>query len=643
MIREKASAELQYKSTGLGDLEKGAIGITGINQALEITQKVADVASTALRAAFQATKAFIDTGSQFERYTIQFTTLLDSADAAQSRMEELFQFASTTPFQLPDVVEAAQKLEAYGIYSERALRAAGDAAASFGKEMGDAVEAVADAALGEFERLKEFGIKAQHIQEQLGHELTRDTKEGLEEIRQAVIEIFEEKTGGGMDALSRSLGGMISNLQDKWTGFKKIVADTRLFDTVKDIFGSILKSVESLFDTGEAERFGSIVGDTLADILESAAGALFKAADALWELVFLIGQNWENIKKTSAAGRQIAGFADPVAGPFRAVSWIKKLIGAKDEFSFEQMPWSITEALGRVGRARRGSGIYGPETPFGYGAGLYARWDQQRARRAEGQFAETGGGGAAAVGALGSPFAGEAAGGGTGGWTGAWQPIEFYDALEAKQSETYEKMLDVEYEQAQATMDTWADVQGALMAGWNRMYAFSTQAGERWRKGEKIGLKDLGQAYTEFGRGILTSYIQNKADEWGLKATEEGINAIAALARYDFWAAAQHGAAAAGYVALGATAGTIAGAISAPSGSGGSAEGYAGAGVDVGAQDATPGGTRHISRTTGISAQNITYNLYIVHNGTTVYGDPEEFFQEGILPQIQDAQALGAI
>ena len=53
------------------------------------------------------------------------------------------------------------KLVALGLNpSQRAMESYGNTAAAMGKDLSQMIEAVADAATGEFERLKEFGIKS---------------------------------------------------------------------------------------------------------------------------------------------------------------------------------------------------------------------------------------------------------------------------------------------------------------------------------------------------------------------------------------------------------------------------------------------------------------------------------------------------
>ncbi len=59
--------------------------------------------------------SLIGGNAQFEQYMASFEVLLNGADKAQKRMDELTIFAAKTPFELPQVVEAEKRLLAYGV------------------------------------------------------------------------------------------------------------------------------------------------------------------------------------------------------------------------------------------------------------------------------------------------------------------------------------------------------------------------------------------------------------------------------------------------------------------------------------------------------------------------------------------------
>ena len=117
------NTRLNYSVGGMGDLADLGDIMTGINQTVELVERAFHGVSAAIT-------PIVATGSVFEQFTVQFETLLGTATAASERMDKLFDFAAYTPYQLDEVVEAAKSLEAYGIYTERALIAAGDAAAA---------------------------------------------------------------------------------------------------------------------------------------------------------------------------------------------------------------------------------------------------------------------------------------------------------------------------------------------------------------------------------------------------------------------------------------------------------------------------------------------------------------------------------
>lgn len=99
--------------------------------------------------------------SSMQSMSASLKTVMGSASGASQALSEIKEFAKTTPFDLEQSVQGFIKLKALGLDpSIASLRSYGNTASAMGKSLNQAVEAVADAATGEFERLKEFGIKA---------------------------------------------------------------------------------------------------------------------------------------------------------------------------------------------------------------------------------------------------------------------------------------------------------------------------------------------------------------------------------------------------------------------------------------------------------------------------------------------------
>jgi hypothetical protein len=77
----------------------------------------------------------ISFNSMLQTAQIGFATMLGSAEKAQKFLEDMADFAIRTPFEYPELLEAAKRMLAYGFAAEEVLptlRAVGDASAALG-------------------------------------------------------------------------------------------------------------------------------------------------------------------------------------------------------------------------------------------------------------------------------------------------------------------------------------------------------------------------------------------------------------------------------------------------------------------------------------------------------------------------------
>lgn len=167
--------------------------------------------------------SFANTVTSTERLRGSLVTMTGSTENAAFAFDKLLAFASTTPFTLDQSVEAFTKLTALGLDpSERALQSYGNTAAAMGKDMMQMIEAVADASTGEFERLKEFGIKAKSEGDRVSFTfqgVTTSIGKNSEEIQEYLLSIGEVNFGGAMEDQMSRLPGLLSNLSDQVTKF----------------------------------------------------------------------------------------------------------------------------------------------------------------------------------------------------------------------------------------------------------------------------------------------------------------------------------------------------------------------------------------------------------------------------------------
>ena len=212
--------------------------------------------------------------SNFEDASTTLTVLYGDIDIAKEKFQDLSAFAANTPFEFPELLDATVKLKAYGIEAEDYLTILGDTSAAMGKSLNDTVEMLADAQMGEFERLKEFGVKAVEITkknaESLGASMAdagktalmytdqygkqqikvidRNNQEAITAALVGVDGIFQQYTGA-MEARSKTLTGLLSTLQDNVT---MALADLVGFDmqTMTVQAYSLMGAIESLVKTG---------------------------------------------------------------------------------------------------------------------------------------------------------------------------------------------------------------------------------------------------------------------------------------------------------------------------------------------------------------------------------------------------------
>uniref|UniRef100_A0A6M3J7E6 Putative tail protein n=1 Tax=viral metagenome TaxID=1070528 RepID=A0A6M3J7E6_9ZZZZ len=248
------------------------------------TGVLAGMAAAATGLAYAFKGAFLDVSVQFEKFQTILETTEGSQQAAKKAMDWVADFAASTPYELAQVTDAFVKLRSYGMDpTDGLLRTLGDTAAAMGKDVMSAVEAVADAAMGESERLKEFGIKAAKTGATIAYTYTdkagkqrvaKAKATSKDEIQATLAAIWNEKYGGSMDRLSRTWGGMMSNVGDQWTKFAKMVMDEGPFDFLKGELSNILGGIDDAATSGEMKAAAKKLGKKITEILKVTVKAI---------------------------------------------------------------------------------------------------------------------------------------------------------------------------------------------------------------------------------------------------------------------------------------------------------------------------------------------------------------------------------
>jgi hypothetical protein len=278
----------------IGHVKNTKAGLTGMGGVLGgLKSQIAGVFAVGTISAFG--NEVIKTLSEFEKYEAVLTNTLGSNMAAKGIMEGITDFAAKTPFEVNELTNSFVKLANQGFAPNLAeMTKLGDLASSTGKDFGMLAEGIIDAQVGEFERLKEFGIQASKDKKTdnitfMFKNQSKTIRGTADEIRKYILSLGKmEGVAGAMDAISKTTGGQISNMKDQITAFQKNVGEA-----FKPMINDVLTNMTTAF-TGIAKW----VKENLAGIREWSGELIRLGAWAL--SVYGVFQGYSAITATLA-------------------------------------------------------------------------------------------------------------------------------------------------------------------------------------------------------------------------------------------------------------------------------------------------------------------------------------------------------
>ena len=216
----------------------------------------------------QLARQLVDITRQTDILNAQLRTATGSVGAAAVAFDQLERFAAQTPFALEQSIEAFVKLTNLGLTpSERAMRSYGDTASAMGKDLDQMIEAVADAATAEFERLKEFGIRAKNEGDTIAFTFRGITTRVANEaaaIEEFLIGLGETEFAGAMAERTDTLDGAISNLGDSWDGLFRQISGQGLGELIEGQVRVAISALDGL--TSRLAAGSRNVLDVLSDM-----------------------------------------------------------------------------------------------------------------------------------------------------------------------------------------------------------------------------------------------------------------------------------------------------------------------------------------------------------------------------------------
>ena len=225
--------------------EKGRKGLNNLAKAAR-----GAAAAIGLIAGAQKT---LEVAREFDVINASLITMTGSTDNAARAFTQIQQFAATTPYDLQQVSNAFVKLKALGLDpSQEALQSYGNTASAMGKDLMQFIEAVADASTMEFERLKEFGIKARQESDSVSLTFRGKTTtigKSAEEIQAYLLAIGQTEFAGAMEERAATLDGAFSNLGDTVDQFFLSLTRGETGGLINDVTRAITASIQDLTDS----------------------------------------------------------------------------------------------------------------------------------------------------------------------------------------------------------------------------------------------------------------------------------------------------------------------------------------------------------------------------------------------------------
>jgi|GEM_PF-1525667 len=298
---ERATAEAKDEGRNLGAVLGGLAGAAAF--------KALDLLIGALQSATQAMVGFVSStleiGGAAQQAEVAFTTILGSAEKAEATLNDLSNFAATTPFDLPQVTQAGQQLLAFGFNAENltgTLTRIGDVAAGVNTDFGELATIYGKARVQgtlfaeDINQLTERGIPIiQQLAQQFGvaesevKNLVSSGQVGFAQLEQAFINLTSAggQFGGLMAAQAQTIPGQITNIQD---GFVRL--QTAIFEAFSPAIAGGLQTFSAILaEAGEqsagldvlaesAQRLQIILEGNPA-IVEEFGAALADVGDAL--------------------------------------------------------------------------------------------------------------------------------------------------------------------------------------------------------------------------------------------------------------------------------------------------------------------------------------------------------------------------
>jgi len=221
---------------------------------------------------FAVVRSVVNTIRTFEDLKATLVTVEGSTEQAAKSFEMLRKFTAKTTFQLDEVSTAFITLRNAGLQpTEKMMEQIGNIAAGMGKRLDDVARAVFNATTGEFEMLKQLGIKVRTEGDKLRvsfRGITQQIDNDSQSIVGFLTQVGEVDFAGAIAARSATLTGAISNMRDALAEVAVAIGEGGFAGALTDVAKRIKDFAMNSRDTARA------IGDALGAAIRGTANAI---------------------------------------------------------------------------------------------------------------------------------------------------------------------------------------------------------------------------------------------------------------------------------------------------------------------------------------------------------------------------------
>lgn len=214
-------------------------------------------------------RELVTTIRQFQDLRQTLITIEGDATRAANSFDLIKKFTAQTTFQLDEVTRAFITFKNAGLRpTTQFMENIGNIAAGMGKRIDDVAQAVFNATTGEFEMLKQLGIKVKTEGDKLVvnfRGVAKEINNNGRDIIQFLNDVGKVEFAGSIERQSQTLTGAISNLKDNFALFLNAIGEAGLTAALTDVargLGNVAK---------EGGPLATIIGKTLGGAVKLLA------------------------------------------------------------------------------------------------------------------------------------------------------------------------------------------------------------------------------------------------------------------------------------------------------------------------------------------------------------------------------------